>query len=188
MGIRLRLDPSIVATLGQASLVGVVSFRANPDRNQMSTPPRSLEFRRGAPGSPLKLVAREGNLGRGYNGAFNDELESREPVPSPSLSDLVVVVAWTPADLRIFANGVLAGTLARATTDYPTANYKLVVALNSFLVHSNDRQFYKGAMRRLVVYDRPLSAGELDALSEALAATGPVTTSPAAPRNVRVIP
>jgi hypothetical protein len=177
LGIRLRLDPSIVESLGQASLVGVVSFRPNPEINPLSTPPRSLEFRRGAPGDPLTLVAREGSLGLGYNGAFNDELESSLPIPDPSVSDLVVVFAWTPTELRLFANGVLVGTLMRATADYPTSSYTLVVALNSFVVHSDDRQFYKGAMKKLLIYDRPLLDSELDSLSSALSADTSVATS-----------
>jgi len=186
LAVRLRVDPSVVASLGQASLVGIVTFRPAPDTNVHSTPPRSLEFSRGGPGTPMQLLAREGRTNIGSNNQFNDKAETGS-LANPSSADRTAIVVWDSQTLRIYYDGLLAATTTRLTTDYPTSNYRLFVAVNQFVVHSGDHQFYTGAMKALVVYDRALSATEVSALHGALSSGNPTPTAPSAPRNLRIV-
>jgi hypothetical protein len=184
-GMRFRLDRSVETALGQASLVGLVTFRPEPDPNVHSTPPRSLELYRGGPTDPLVLLAREGHNTTGYQNQFNDYVES-SPLNDVSGADITAVVVWTPQTLRVYVAGVLAGEKARVTADHPTSHYRLYVAVNQFVVHSGDLQFFKGATRRLVVYNRALDGAEVLALDAAL--NGDVVSArPAAPKNVRIV-
>ena len=172
IAVRLRLAQTVVANLGQGSLVGVITFRPSPEINTMATPPRSIEFYRGSPGTPLELLIREGAATIGHNNLFNDTLQSGA-LSDPSASDTVAIVVWTPQTLQLYVDGVLRGSLTRATADYPASDYKLLVGANTFVVHASDRQFFQGAMRGLVVYDRPLPAAEVQALHDALAGGAP---------------
>ena len=100
---------------------------------------------------------------------FNDRVNST-PLSNP-LADHTVVVVWDPQTLSVYVDGVPAGTVSRLTLDYPTSRYRLMVAVQPGLIHSGDNQFYKGAMRGFVLYDRPLSGGEVTDLHLAMTAT-----------------
>lgn len=180
--VRLRIDPSVPVPfssggLGQASSVGIITFRPSPEINVNRVPPRSIELKREGASDPLQFLVREGANSIGYNNEFNDEVRS-QPLSVSSLSvDKTVVIAFDPQRLRIFVDGQLQNTTTRVTADNLATAYSLQVAAQSSLIHSNDRQFYPGALRTLVIYNRPLSDQEIGELSFALSGTvGPPPT------------
>jgi hypothetical protein len=183
LAVRLRLADS-VSSLGQASSMGLITFRPAPDINIHRVPPRSLELHRDGPTDPPYFLVREGNNSIGYNNEFNDEVRSG---PLSNLTaERTVVVVWTLETLQIYVDGVLSGTSSRVTADHPTPSYRLMVAVQPSLIHSADRQFYAGALRTLVVYRRPMTSGEVASLTAALnGSAGPQV--PGAPQNLRII-
>jgi hypothetical protein len=63
----------------------------------------------------------------------------------------------------------------------PTADTTVVVVwkVEPSLIHGGDRQFYEGALRSLVLYDRPLTSAEVATLTSALASGSVVPPPPA---------
>jgi hypothetical protein len=61
-----------------------------------------------------------------------------------------------------------------------------MVAVQASLIHSGDNQFFEGAIRNLVIYNRVLSNGEIATLNSALSG-GTTPPPPAPPQNVRII-
>ncbi len=163
--VRLRLA-STVATLGQASGMGIITFRPDPDVNIHKVMPRGLELRRDGPTDPLYFLVREGNNSIGYNNEFNDEVRSG-PISNPT-ADVTIIVVWDAQTLRLYVDGVLAGTTNRVTIDHPTPAYRLMVAVQPGLIHGGDRQFYEGALKHFLVYNRVLSGAEITSLNSAL--------------------
>jgi hypothetical protein len=185
LAVRLRLAAS-VSSLGQASSMGLITFRPDPDVNIHRVTPRGLELHRDGPTDPLHFLAREGNNSIGHNNEFNDEVRSG---PLTNLStDMTAIVAWDAQTLRIYVDGVLSGTTSRVTQDHPTPRYRIMVAVQPGLIHSGDNQFYEGAIRSFVVYDRVLSASEVVGLHMALSGTAPPVGAPSAPTNLRIGP
>jgi hypothetical protein len=184
LGVRLRLNPSVVTNLGQASSMGLITFRPYPDVNIHRVTPRGLELHRDGPTDPLHFLVREGNNSIGYNNEFNDEVRSA-PLVNPA-ADKTAIVVWTPQTLRIYVDGVLSGTASRVTVDHPTAAYRLMVAVQPSLIHGGDNQFYKGAIRTLTIVDRPLGATEVDDLHRLLSGEGG-PAAPRAPANLRIV-
>jgi hypothetical protein len=162
--------------------MGLITFRPHPDVNIHRVTPRGLELHRDGPTDPLHFLVREGNNSIGYNNEFNDEVKSG-PLTNPT-TDKTAIVVWTPQTLRIYVDGVLSGTSSRVTTDHPTAAYRVMVAVQPSLIHSGDNQFFKGALRSLVIYDRPLGAAEITDLHRALNDNAHV---PQAPMNLRIV-
>jgi hypothetical protein len=183
MAVRLRIDPSVVTNLGQASSMGLITFRPDPDINIHRVTPRGIELKRDGPTDPLYFLVREGNNSIGYNNEFNDEVRSG-PLTSPT-ADKTAIVTWNAQTLRIFVDGVLAGTTARVTADHPTPRYRIMAAVQPSLIHSGDNQFFKGAIKRYVLYNRVLSDLEISSLHAALSSNLPL---PMAPRNLRITP
>jgi hypothetical protein len=183
MAVRLRLDSSVVANLGQASSMGLITFRPDPDINIHRVPPRALEIKREGPTDPLFFLVREGNNSIGYNNEFNDEVRSG-PLTNPAAEKTAIVV-WNAQTLRIYVDGVLAGTTTRVTVDHPTPRYRIMAAVQPSLIHSGDNQFYKGAIKRLVLYNRVLTDLEIASLHAALSSNLPL---PMAPKNLRITP
>ena len=178
MAVRLRLAAS-VATLGQASSMGIITFRPDPDVNIHKVMPRGIELHRDGPSDPLYFLVREGNNSIGYNSEFNDEVRSG-PLTNPT-AETTVIVVWDPQTLRIYVDGVLQGTTNRVTIDNPTPAYRIMAAVEPSVIHGGDRQFYEGALRTLVVYNRPLTTSEIASLNSAVTlGTGapPDTTPP----------
>lgn len=177
--LRLRVDSSIPPNLGAASSSAIITFRPEPEfnNNPHRVAPRAIEFHREGPTDPLQLLVREGANSIGYNNEFNDEVRSL-PLTATSLTvDRTVVIAFDAQRLRIFVDGVLHGTTNRLTVDNPATAYRLFVGAQSSLIHGQDRQFYQGAMRSLVIYDRLLTDTEIGDLSFALSGTiGPPPT------------
>jgi hypothetical protein len=165
VAVRLRLDPSVPASLQQASGVGAVTFRASPDPNIHQTAPRAIEFYRDGPQEPLQLLAREGDS---TQSVFNDTLKA--PMPDPTSGPHVLVSVWTSTTLSGYVDGVLVGSVARTKGDYPTGMYRLLAAVAPGLIHSGDNQFFKGTIWNLMVYPRALTATEVGGLSTALGA------------------
>ena len=184
-GIRLRVDPTVLNNLGQASSMGIITFRPDPEINVHRVPPRSLEFKREGPTDPLQFLVREGANSIGYNNEFNDEVRS-QPLTNMS-ADKIAVVVWQPSTLRIYVDGVLHDTHPRVTQDNPATVYRLHAAVQSSLIHSGDNQFYKGTIRSLAVYNRPLSDAEAAALYTALNAGGSTVPPPGSPSNLRIV-
>ncbi len=185
LAVRLRLATS-VSTLGQASSMGIITFRPEPDINIHRVTPRGLELHRDGPTDPPYFLVREGNNSIGYNNEFNDEVKSA-PLSNPT-ADKTVIVVWDAQTLRIYVDGVLSGTTTRVTTDHPTPNYRVMVAVQPSLIHSGDNQFYEGALRNLVIYNRVLTSTEISTLNSVLTSgTTPPTPPPTPPTNVRII-
>ena len=182
--LRLRVDPSVLTNLGQASSMGIMTFRPDPEINVHRVPPRSIEFKREGPTDPLQFLVREGANSIGYNNEFNDEVRSLPFTSMPA--DKIVIVVWQPSTLRIYVDGVLHNTRTRVTADNPAAAYRLHLALQSSLIHSGDNQFYKGTIRSVAIYNRPLNGAEVTALHAALSSSGSVPP-PGAPGNLRVV-
>lgn len=183
--LRLRVDPSVLTNLGQASSMGLMTFRPNPEINVHRVPPRSIELKREGPTDPLQFLVREGANSIGYNNEFNDEVRS---LPLTNMSaDKIVVVVWQPSTLRIYVDGVLHNTRTRVTADNPATSYRLQVAVQSSLIHSGDNQFYKGNIRGVAIYNRPLSDSEVAALYTALDSAGSTVPPPGAPGNLRIV-
>jgi hypothetical protein len=187
MAVRLRLDSSVVSNLGQASSMGLITFRPQPDINIHRVTPRGIELHRDGPTDPLFFLVREGNNSIGYNNEFNDEVRS-SPLTNPT-SDKTAIVVWDAQTLRIYVDGVLSGTTTRVTTDHPTPNYRIMVAVQPSLIHSGDNQFYKGAIRRFALYNRVLNATEVAALHSALSGGSvQLPPPPSPPGNLRILP
>ena len=74
------------------------------------------------------------------------------------------------------------------TTDHPTPNYRVMVAVQPSLIHSGDNQFYKGAIRSFVVYNRVLNGTELSNLHSALNGGAIQPPPPSPPQNLRIVP
>jgi hypothetical protein len=183
MGIRLRLDASVSANLGQASSMGIVTFRPVPDINIHRVTPRGIEIHRDGPTDPLYFLVREGNNSIGHNNEFNDVVKSG-PIAAPT-ADMTAIVVWNAQTLRIYVDGVLSGTTTRLTADHPTPDYRIMMAVQPGLIHSGDNQFYKGSIRTFVLYNRPLSGPDVTLLHAALNGE---PTLPTAPRNLRIVP
>jgi hypothetical protein len=181
LAVRLRLDSS-VANLGQASSMGLITFRPDPDINIHRVTPRGLEIKRDGATDPLYFLVREGNNSIGYNNEFNDEVRSG-PISNPT-ADRTVIVAWDAGSLRIFVDGALAGTESRVTVDHPTPRYRIMVAVQPGLIHSSDNQFFKGAISSFVLYNRVLSGPEIAMLNSALEGGG---TIPGKVQNLRIV-
>ena len=187
LALRLRLSPTVAASLGQASSMGLITFRPDPDINIHRVTPRGLEIKRDGPTDPLFFLVREGNNSIGHNNEFNDEVRSG-PLSSPNAEKTAIVV-WDAQTLRIYVDGVLSGTSTRVTVDHPTPRYRIMVAVQPGLIHSGDNQFYEGAIRTFVVYNRVLSGAEITTLHAALVggvAPSPIPPSP--PANLRILP
>jgi hypothetical protein len=185
LAVRLRLAAT-VSSLGQASSMGIITFRPEPDINIHRVTPRGLELHRDGPTDPPYFLVREGNNSIGYNNEFNDEVKSA-PLSNPT-ADKTVIVVWDAQTLRIYVDGVLSGTTTRVTTDHPTPNYRVMVAVQPSLIHSGDNQFYEGALRNLVIYNRVLTSTEISTLNSVLSSgTTPPTPPPTPPSNVRII-
>jgi glucose/arabinose dehydrogenase len=183
MALRLRVGAA-AANLGQASSMGIITFRPNPDQNIHTVPPRSLELRRDGPSDPIYFLVREGANSIGHNNEFNDEVKSG---PLTNLTaDTTVIVVWDAQTLRIYVNNVLANTTQRVTANHPAPNYRIMAAVQPGLIHSADNQFYRGALQGLVVYNRVLNATEISELHNALNGTAP--PPPQAPSNLRIVP
>jgi Concanavalin A-like lectin/glucanases superfamily len=188
LAVRLRLAPSVVTNLGQASSMGLITFRGDPDPNIHRVPPRALEFHRDGATDPLYFLVREGDNSIGHNNEFNDIVRSG-PLTNLVAADMTAIVVWDAQTLRIYVNGVLGGTTARVTVDHPTPRYRVMVAVQPGLIHSGDNQFYKGAIRSFVVYNRVLSPADVATLHSALSgAVAPSPIPPSAPTNVRIVP
>jgi hypothetical protein len=181
MAVRLRLDAS-VASLGQASSMGIITFRPDPDINIHRVPPRSLEIKREGATEPIFFRVREGNNSIGYNNEFNDEADS-DALTNPT-SDKTAIVVWDAATLRLYVDGVLSGTKSRVTADHPTPSYRIMVAVQPSLIHGGDNQYFKGTLHALALYNRPLSAAEVATLNVVLA--GAPARVPQPPQNLVV--
>jgi hypothetical protein len=185
LAVRLRVDPSVLTNLGQASSMGLITFRPNPEINVHRVPPRSVELKREGPTDPLQFLVREGANSIGYNNEFNDEVRS---LPLTNMSaDKIAIVVWQPSTLQIFVDGVRHNTRTRVTADNPATSYRLQVAVQSSLIHSGDNQFYKGTIRSVALYNRPLSDTEVTALFTALNSGGSTVPAPGPPTNVRIV-
>jgi hypothetical protein len=101
--------------------------------------------------------------------------------------DKTAIVVWLPSTLRIFVDGTLHNTHTRVTADNPATAYRLHVAVQSSLIHSGDNQFYRGTIRSLAIYNRPLSDAEAAALYSALNPGGSTIPPPRPPENVRIV-
>jgi hypothetical protein len=176
MAVKLRLDSSVESNLGQASSMGIITFRPDPDINVHRVPPRSIEVHRNGATDPLFFRVREGNNSIGYNNEFNDEVDSG-PLTNPT-ADTTAIIVWNASTLSLYVNGALSGTTSRVTADHPTSNYRVMVAVQPSLIHSGDNQYYKGTLHALAVYNRPLTSVEVASLNGVLSGITPLVPRP----------
>jgi hypothetical protein len=163
VAIRFKVSSTLQSGLGQASFIGLWSFRQNPELNYSAVGQAGMEIARGGPGAPLTIVARTGTV---CEGNFNDQVQSGE------IADLsewhTAILVWDATTLRLWIDGVEDVTGNRDCGDWSTDDVQLQMAATSFVTHSDDRQYFTGTTSRFVVYDRELSDPELAELHAAL--------------------
>ncbi len=178
MAIRVRINPFVVNTLGQASSMGIITFRESPDPNIHKVTPRGIELYRGDPSEPNIFQGREGFNSIGHNLEFNDIVRSQFIDGNSLMADKIVITTWDAQTFTMYVDGVWQNTTVRQTIDHTTPNYTVMVAVQPGLIHASDKPFFLGAMRNFIVYNRVLSTSEIGALNGAL---GGIFTLPPPP-------
>jgi len=176
-GVRLEIAAAQVTSLGQGSDIAVITFRRSPDVNEHSYGPRWLTLHRGSPGADLQIRAAEGQYSD-PPGSFQDEAVSAGFISSTVNRDLTIIVVWDPDIVTLYLNGSQAAEKDPRTQpdNVGTPDQAIFFAAQPGLIHSEDQQFFVGAIKRFVVYDRVLDAGEIAALHADMAGGDPPRT------------
>lgn len=168
--LAFRIDAAALAALAQASSMALLSFRPEPDINQLEFPVRGLEIFRVEP-TDVVIRAAEGRQ--------NQVVHASSPPITTLASTTTAIVTFTPSSFSLWVNGVLVDT--RARTPSTSTQLRLYLAAAPHLAHNSDHQFLDGVTRTPVVYDRVLSGGEIADLHAALIAGVPDPDPPSPP-------
>lgn len=170
IGIRLKPGPWMDHGGGATWDPGGFIFQRDPLTND-AAPPVELAYY-GTPQIPFFFFGpvRSGGTDREYlQGSAIDQFQTQ--------TEFSAIVVWTTTAITLYVDGVQNATKTRDyNDDDPTSNYALWVAVDHSLIHSADRQFFAGFLRRLVIYDTNLNSSDVGllhtALSEGLDAPG----------------